>query len=386
MERARPGCRGLGVALVGGLLLFTSACAAPDASTPTVTIREASEVVAAPSITQAPTTIGVADSDLYSLPVERVNRAFDLLNATGITTVRLMVPWAGVQPTRDVYDWRLIDRMIDAAAAHGLTILATLNATPAWAATPGTPMLSGRPQSPADFGRFAGAAASRYRGKISAYEVWNEPNAAFFYAPGPDPVGFTALLKAAYPAIKAADSSVTVVTGGLAAIVDLDNVAMDAVKFVRGMYAAGAKNYFDALGYHPYQYTTKFSERDHHRDSPANQLDAIQHEMQLNGDGAKKIWATEYGQPASVAGEQGQAAYLADMLSNWRRLPWAGPVYLYTMRDRDSSSRKAEDTLGLFRADGTAKAAFEVVVAALGRNLPYTPPSNTPPPTDTRPR
>ena len=47
--------------------------------------------------------------------------------------------------------------------------------------------------------------ATRYKGKVSAYEVWNEPNGKVFWDPEPDAAQYTELLKAAYPAIKAAE-------------------------------------------------------------------------------------------------------------------------------------------------------------------------------------
>jgi hypothetical protein len=38
--------------------------------------------------------------------------------------------------------------------------------------------VAGRPAAPTIFGRFAGAVATHFRGRIAAYEIWNEPNAA----------------------------------------------------------------------------------------------------------------------------------------------------------------------------------------------------------------
>jgi hypothetical protein len=101
--------------------------------------------------------------------------------------------------------------------------------------------------------------------------------------------------------------------------------------------------------------------------------------MLANGDAAKKVWATEYGEPSSVSGDAEQADYLDDMLANWRRLPYAGPVYVYTMRDRDSDSSSADDTLGIYRSDGTAKPVREVVKARAEQRRSYTPPANSPP-------
>ena len=296
----------------------------------------------------------------------------------GVTTVRLLVPWAAIEPTPDSFDWTMVDKTVDAVAAQGISILATLNSPPGWAVVPGQQPIVGRPASAAAFGRFAGRVADHYRGKISAYEIWNEPNGAAFFAPAPDPEGYVDLLKAAYPAIKTADHSATVVTGGLGAIIDYSTIAMDPVTFVSRMYAAGAKGFFDALSYHPYQYTMKFS-ASWHPDAPLNQLAGIRQLMMANGDADEKVWATEYGEPSSVVGEAAQAAFLDDMLSKWRNLPYAGPVYVYTMRDRNSLSTAAEDTLGIHRSDGTAKPAEQVVVAHLAaQRLPLEKASSAP--------
>jgi hypothetical protein len=312
-----------------------------------------------------PTTIGIADSDLFGLPLDGVNKALGMMKAVGVGTVRILIPWVAVQHDKDGYDWSQVDRMVDAAASNRLSVLGTLNSPPGWAVVPGQQPVAGRPAAPATFGRFAGAVAAHFRGRIAAYEIWNEPNAAAFFAPAPDPAGFVDLLKAAYPAVKAADPAALVVTGGLAPIIDYSTVTIDSVRFVRAMYAAGAKRFFDALGYHPYQYTMRFSAGGYHPDSPINQLAGIRQVMLANGDGAKKIWATEYGEPSSVVGEAEQGAYLSDMLRKWQTLPYAGPVYVYTMRDRNSKSKDPDDTLGLYRSDGTAKpvsTVFEVIV------------------------
>jgi polysaccharide biosynthesis protein PslG len=318
----------------------------------------------APVITEAPTTIGFADSDFIVMPAADMSATIARMRAIGVHSVRILVPWVALQKDRGApYDWTLVDHMVTALAAQNMSILATLNSTPQWAVAKGQPALSGPPASPADYAAFAGAVAQRYRGRISAYEIWNEPNAAMFFAPGPDPARFVGLLKAAYPAIKAADPAALVVTGGLGAIVDHATVTMDAVKYLRGMYAAGAKNFFDGFGFHPYQYTTKFSVGGWHPDAPINQVAGIREVMRANGDDAKKIWLTEYGEPSSVVGERKQAEYIDDLLTAWRKVPYGGPVYLYTMRDRNSRSLAVDDTLGAFRSDGTEKPVVEVIEA-----------------------
>ncbi|MDT5105865.1 MAG: polysaccharide biosynthesis protein PslG [Mycobacterium sp.] len=81
--------------------------------------------------------------------------------------------------------------MINAADARGMGVLAVITTTPGWANDPSAPGIYGHPASPADFGTFAGLAAQRYAGQVGAYEIWNEPNAAPYYGPQPDPGGPT---------------------------------------------------------------------------------------------------------------------------------------------------------------------------------------------------
>ncbi|MBJ7386317.1 MAG: hypothetical protein JHC55_17715 [Mycolicibacterium sp.] len=323
-------------------------------------------VVNTAAIVPTNVTVGLADPMLGFLSDADLNRQLDLMVSIGVTSLRIDVPWVAVQPTRfGGYDWSKADRVINAAAARGIGVLGILGQPPAWAAAPGTPELSGRPASATAFAQYARAVATRYRGKISAYEIWNEPNMLSFYKPYPDPVGYTALLRAAYPAIKAADRNAIVVGGVLAAAVDT-SYSVDPVTFVQRMYAAGAKPYFDALSYHPYQHGLKFSEGGPWVDAPLNQGLRIRQLMIDYGDAGKKIWASEYGVPTALQDEATQAAFIADLISTWRTVDFTGPVFVYTMRDKLTGSTDPEDTFGIFRSDWTAKLAVDVIRQAVG--------------------
>jgi hypothetical protein len=127
------------------------------------------------------------------------------------------------------------------------------------------------------------------------------------------------------------------------------------------MYAAGAKNNFDAMAYHPYLYSMKFSEGRGYPESPLTQVTAMHQAMADNGDGGKTIWCTEYGEPTSSVDDATQAEYLRDMINTWRTLPFAGPVYIYTTRDLNTSSTSDADTLGVYRTDWTPKPAQQVI-------------------------
>jgi hypothetical protein len=338
----------------------TVAVSAFGATAMTPTLRPVSmDVAEVAAIDESNTTIGIADSDLYFESYEQIDAALDEMQAMGVNTVRIGIPWAGINPVEGYYDWSQSDYLINAADERGMGILAVITTTPTYQQN-GSGIYS-EPIDPAAYGEFAGLAAERYAGQVGAYEIWNEPNAAPFYGPAPDPAGYTELLKAAYTSIKAADPDATVVGGVVGSTVTYGDFTLNPVDFVDQMYDAGAQGYFDALSFHPYQYTMPFSTGGYHPDSPLNQLDDIHDLMVANGDGDKLIWASEYGQPTAVSSEAEQAAYLEDMLTTWREIGYTGPAFVYTLEDDLTGSTNPEDTFGLIRDDGTWKPAAYVI-------------------------
>ncbi|WP_081809476.1 cellulase family glycosylhydrolase [Mycobacterium sp. URHB0044] len=324
------------------------------------------------SISETPTTVGVADSALYFETPEQIEETLDALQAMGVQNVRIQIPWAGVQLLGpNSYLWQYVDNEVNAAYARNMGVLAEINATPWWA---GSPPINGQPNSPEAYATFVGKVAERYEGKIAAYEVWNEPNAKFFFDPV-DPAAYTDLLKVAYPAIKQADPSALVIGAVVGSTLTIGQITMNPVDFVAGMYAAGAHGYFDALSFHPYHYTLPFSEGADVPQSPMRQLMAIRQLMDLNGDGGLKVWATEYGEPASEGGVQQQADFTEDFLNSWHTVDGTGPMFIYTTKDINSASTKPSETLGLFYDTGQPKPAAAIVAEFLGAQPPGAIPS-----------
>ncbi|WP_234794096.1 cellulase family glycosylhydrolase [Mycolicibacterium flavescens] len=314
------------------------------------------------AINTSNTTVGFADSDLYGMTPAEVERTLDEMQAMGVNNVRILIPWAGVELADDFYYWDTVDYLVEAADSRGMGILGVLNSTPAWATEPGLPPVVSPPADNEQYTEFVSLAAERYAGKVSAYEVWNEPNAYFYWAPAPDPAAYTELLQAAYPAIKAADPEATVVGGVVGSVTDVAGLAYNPITFVEGMYESGAAGYFDALSLHPYQYTLPFSQgRPYGAAAPITQLETMHELMTANGDGDKLIWTSEYGEPTSVVDEATQAAFIQDYLNTWSEFDYTGPSFIYTTRDRDTDSTVVDDTLGVLRDDFSWKPAAYVI-------------------------
>lgn len=311
------------------------------------------------SIVESPSTLGVADSSLYNLDQTDLQHQLRVLKDAGVTDLRIGVPWAFVQPdSATTYDWSKMDAVVDTANAMGFSLVASITSNPKWDGVP----VVGAPNAAA-YATFTGEVAQRYSGKISAYEVWNEPNGAVFYSPV-SPESYTAVLKAAYTAIKAADPNAEVVGGVLGAGRTIPGISMSAPDFLKRMYAAGAEGYFDALSYHPYSFTLPFSQGGSTPDAPLEQIQRLRALMDANGDTALKIWATEYGNPTTGPfgiSEKQQAQFLHDFVSAWQSVEGAGPSFIYSTRDLDTGAWNAEDNYGLWHTNWTPKAAADML-------------------------
>jgi len=315
------------------------------------------------AINTSNTTVGFADSDIYAMTPADIDRTLDELQAMGVQNVRILIPWSHIEMVDNFYYWDQVDRLVNAAYDHNMGIVGDLTSTPAWATLPGQPASSGAPASPEAYAEFAGLVAQRYAGKISAYEIYNEPNTVVAWTPKPDPAAYTEILKAGYTAIKAADPNATVIGGVLISVADYgDGLTVNPVSYLQRMYDAGAAGYFDALSFHPYHYSLPFSQgRPFGNLSAINQMDLMHEVMVANGDGDKLIWATEYGEPTSVVDEPTQAAFISDFLNSWSQIDYAGPSFIYTTRDRATGSTNDQDTLGVLRTDWTPKLAASVI-------------------------
>ncbi|UCZ59647.1 cellulase family glycosylhydrolase [Mycolicibacterium phocaicum] len=329
---------------------------APPSSGPsnlTAQIENTAEIVSSPS------TIGIADSGLYGQTQAQIDQTLDTLQSIGVQDIRVFVPWIFVEPAQGTYNWSYMDMVMQAAAARNMGVMAEIASTPTWAGSSTSITGAGTPD-PATYAAFAAAVAKRYGSTISAYEIWNEPN----YVLSSDPIdatAYAALLKAAYPAIKAVDPTATVVAGALGSVISFGSITLDPVTFVKQMLAAGASGYFDALSFHPYQESLPFSSGAGVANSPLNQLNSIYQLLQQYGDGNLKIWISEFGASTNDVSEQTQADLIKNLIDTWQTLAYAGPVFIYTAQDGVAGA----DGFGIYNADWTPKLAVAVIAAAI---------------------
>lgn len=94
---------------------------------------------------------------------------------TGETT------WYGLEPQQGMWRFGSLDNAVARAQAHGVEVMLTLGQTPPWASArplekvPNGWGASAEPKNMADWENYIRTVATRYKGKIKYYELWNEP-------------------------------------------------------------------------------------------------------------------------------------------------------------------------------------------------------------------
>jgi hypothetical protein len=234
----------------------------------------------------APASAAEAGVNLNSLGPEAVAQA----TALGAHWVRVFAPWPDLEPSPGVHSpfWvGQYDRLFHSLPPGTHAIVSFVD-TPSWES--GSAAANAPPGNPADYANILHFLAGRWAGHVAAYEIWNEEDASRWWAGGPDPIAYTRLLRAAYPAVKSADPAAKVVLGGLTG---------NDYNFLQGVYRAGGKGYFDAIGVHtdtacnvnsPYAFLRDTNER-LDPDSFLGYREVHATEL-ANGDD-KPIWMTE---------------------------------------------------------------------------------------------
>ncbi|MDP2726631.1 MAG: cellulase family glycosylhydrolase, partial [Dehalococcoidia bacterium] len=184
---------------------------------------------------------------------DTTERDLRLVKDAGFRWVKLMFQWDYIEVKgKGQFEWNEPDRLVKLSSDMGLKLLARVDFVPKWARVAGADLkVNGPPAKYSDYFDFVGALASRYKGRIAAYQIWNEPNLAREWdGRAPNAKEYVDLLKGAYQAIKAADPGAIVITSGLSPTTAPPPVAIPDIEYLRQMYAAGAKDYFDMLGAH----------------------------------------------------------------------------------------------------------------------------------------
>jgi len=306
------------------------------------------------------------------------------LGKPGKVGARVTFYWSDIEPLGGTWQFGVYDGLVKRAASGQIPLLGILayamkRVASAAADIQGDPWAISYcpPDQVEDFATFAGTLAARYPA-VLYWEIWNEPNTTYFWRPSPDPARYVELLKRSYAAIKAVNPKAVVVLGGLSPGMGTGPVnPMSAASFLEAVYQNGGKNYFDAVGFHPYKDGV----------SPdlylADYVQSVHDVMTQYDDGNKQVWVTEIGWYVGTGGnavsEAEQADYLLRAFTILYNLEFVERVYWYNLKDYpyQTPANQPAPTVcgplpggppvdyGLFRLDGSPRPAADAFKKAV---------------------
>ena len=166
----------------------------------------------------------------------------------GVNWVRDRMRWRDIQPKQgELLVGTTYDSSADIQNRHGLKVLQVFHDTPPWA----TSERQGTGRFPADLRHvydFARAMSQRYRGRVQAWEPWNEANVANFGGHTIDEI--CSYQKAAYLGFKAGDPEVTVCWNA--------TTGVPTERHTDGVLLNEASSYFDTYNIHTYDWADEY--------------------------------------------------------------------------------------------------------------------------------
>lgn len=266
--------------------------------------------------------------------------------------------WYNLEPQQGKWDWTRLDRDVALAEQHHVRVILTLGQSPPWASSRPNDPPAWRPGGPAppsdeeNWRNYVRTVATRYKGRIHTYEVWNEPNLKMFYSGTREQL--VQLAKDAYQVLHEVDPTVVVVSPSVTGGYD--------VPWFSKYLDIGGGQYADVIGYHFYSSPK----------TPEAALDTIQRvEAVMKAHGVNKpLWNTEAGyliqsQFEAVKTENGSMSRLltpdegvAYVMESYV-LNWAAGVSRLYWYDWDSNRMGLGDNLG--KQAKPAAAGYEAI-------------------------
>ena len=184
------------------------------------------------------------------------------------------VRWDQVNTARGTFDWTALDRVVENSRATGASeIMYVLGYTPNWAAKEVRPPCqagtytncsyyptgsASGPKDIADWENWVREVATRYQGRITQYQIWNEANlTSFFYnSSGDSAVEMAALTVAAERVIREVDPSAKVITASSTIVQNRSFVRKGWLsRYLKALKKRGSKP--DGIGVHLYPWLKK---------------------------------------------------------------------------------------------------------------------------------
>ena len=253
------------------------------------------------------------------------------------------VAWGQLEKKKGEWNFETLDKYLELADEHQVELLLLLGLSPRWASARPTEEskyyrgAAAEPENIEDWRNYVRTVATRYKGRLHYYELWNEPNLKGFYSGTVDKM--LELSREAYRILKEVDPGVVVLSPSAT-----KTSRGTGITWLEEYLSKGGGDYADIIGYHFYVKP----------DPPETMVPAIRQVQDLMakyGVGDKPLWNTETGwmKPKPFPSDELGAAYVArSYILNWAagvpRFYWYdwdyNPFMSLHMTEEDSTTLK----------------------------------------------
>jgi polysaccharide biosynthesis protein PslG len=324
---------------------------------------------------------------LWDFNPDAKKQVMGMVQQAGFNWAKHQVEWATIEPKPGQYDWTQLDGIVNAAAAANLKVLLSVQHAPAFDKSPSSGLF---PSDPNTYKAFMQTVATRYKGKVTAYEIWNEENLAREAGPGNvDPSHYLPILEAGATGVRAGDPSAMVLLGAPSPTGVNSAEAMDDVQYLNALYAINngeVKQFYDALSTHPSGFsnppdctpqTPQCSLSGGWNNDPSffafTRVSQYRDVMVKNGESAKKIWFSEFGycsgstpppgyEYCKYLTAQNQADFLVGAFQKARALDYVGGMVVWNLNFQFAVPATDEKWgFGVIRDDWTPRPAYSAL-------------------------
>jgi len=193
------------------------------------------------------------------------------------------VAWYFIEPKKGEWHFELFDKLVALAERNGVEITYSLCHTPTWASARPTEAVWGpghtsEPANMEDWKNYVRTVATRYKGRIHYYEIWDEPNLTQFYTGSIEKM--VEMTNVAASVLKEVDPTVKVISPSA-------TTALNGVNWLDRFIAKGGAKNIDIIGFHFYVPTT-------HPEAMLDYINQVKGVLVRNKV-AKPLWNTESG-------------------------------------------------------------------------------------------
>lgn len=347
-------------------------------------VRPAGVLVTMPPQQQVQTSnpvVGVHTRLTDEVEEWKIQRSLALVREMGAPWIVEYFPWAYYEPERGRYDWTHPDTVIRHARNQGITVIARLGMTPAWARPDPKKQETTNTYLDAagyiDFANFVAVFTARYKEDVQHIIIWNEPNLSFEWGYRPvDPAAYVDLLRVVYPAAHAANPDIVVLGGALAPTLEPPDspAGLNDLLYLEAMYTAGGGAYFDALSAHAYGLGFAPETSPDPMLINFRRVELLREIMDANGDAGKPIYVTEAGwndHPRwTWAVKPGQRIQYTLDAYTWaaEQWPWCPVVAMWMLRT-PAKLRNYQDYYAYVTPDFQQRMIYTAVQAYTGNTV-----------------